>query len=124
MEELFNHYAAAFDGLKPELIAALYRLPCAISDADGVQVFTDTTSLLSKFTKNCDSLRNLGYQKALFNILSVEPLGQKELLVHVGWRVHTINSAIDFRALYICHHIAQDWFIYSANVYPGTFGHI
>lgn len=124
MEELLNNYAAAFDKLDPKLIANLYRLPCAISDADGVQTFTDRPTLVSKFSKNCQTLRQLGYQKAKFTILSVEQLGNNELLVHVGWRVSTGNADIDFRALYICHQIEQRWFLFSANVYPGCFNNV
>jgi hypothetical protein len=121
MEELFSNYAKAFDELNPELIASAYRLPCAISDADGVQTFTDMPSLVSKFSKNCDALRKLGYQQAKFNILSFEQLGNNEVLVQVGWRVNTINTNIDFRTLYICHQMDQRWFLFSANVYPGSF---
>jgi hypothetical protein len=121
MEELLNNYAAAFDRLDPELIASLYRLPCAISDADGVQTFTDSPTLVSKFSKNCEALRKLGYQRAKFTILSSEQLGINELLVHVGWRVSTGSSDIDFRALYIGHKIEHRWFLFSANVYPGGF---
>jgi hypothetical protein len=121
MEELLSDYAAAFDKLDPNLIANLYRLPCAISDADGVQTFTDRPSLISKFSKNCDALQKLGYQQAKFNILSSEQLSNKELLVHVGWRVSASNSDIEFRTLYIGHQIEQRWLLFSANVYPGSF---
>jgi hypothetical protein len=121
MEELLNNYAAAFDKLNPELIASLYRLPCAISDADGVQTFTDKATLVSKFDKNCEALHKLGYQQAKFNILSSEQLGNHELLVHVGWRVSTGSTDIDFRTLYICHQIEQRWLLFSSNVYPGSF---
>ena len=41
--------------------------------------------------------------------------------VQVGWRVHTQSSVIEFRALYICHLIESDWFIFNANVYQGSF---
>ncbi len=121
MEALLNNYAAAFDALDPERIAGLYRMPCAISDADGVQTYTDTPTLVGKFAKNCEALQKLGYQQAKFNILSTERLGNHELLVHVGWRVSTDSTDIDFRTLYICHQIEQRWLFFSANVYPGSF---
>lgn len=124
MEQLFRDYAAAFDKLDPALITSLYRLPCAISDADGVQTFRDQASLMSKFGKNCDELRRLGYQNAQFNILRAEQLGQHEMLVHVGWRVSIASADIDFRACYICHQMAQRWLIFSTNVYPGSFNHL
>lgn len=109
MEELLSDYEAAFDKLDPNLIASLYRLPCAISNADGVQTFKDRPHLVSKFSKNCDVLQKLNYQQAKFNILSSEQLNNKDLLVHVGWRVIASNSDIEFRTLYICHQIEQRW---------------
>lgn len=121
MEELLNNYAAAFDQLDPKLIANFYRLPCAISDADGVQTFTDRATLVSKFSKNCEALQKLGYHHAKFNILSSKQLGNNELLVDVGWRVSTDSSNIDFRTFYICHQVEQRWLLFSANVYSGSF---
>lgn len=121
MEELLTSYALAFDKLDPQLIANLYRLPCAISDADGVQTFTDRSTLVPKFRENCEVLRQLGYQKAKFNVHSSEHLSDNEVVVHVGWRVNTSISDIDFRAFYICHQVERRWFLYSANVYPGSF---
>lgn len=121
MEELFNNYAAAFDKLDAELIASLYRLPCAISDADGVQTFTDRAALAGKFRKNCAALRTIGYLKATFHILHVEQFSHHESLVTVGWRVSTAQSDIEFRTLYICHQVEQRWLLFSANVYPGSF---
>ena len=122
MEEFFIKYKAAFDALDPEFIASLYRLPCAISDADGVQTFTDNASLIGKFERNCEAMRNFGYQQAKFNIISHNQLAKNEILVDVGWRVVTTDTNIDFRTLYICHKIDHAWFIFSANVYPGGFG--
>ena len=49
METLFNKYAEAWNAYNPEAIANLYRLPCAISDADGVETYTDKSSLIKKF---------------------------------------------------------------------------
>lgn len=121
MDELLSSYAAAFDKLDPNLIADAYRLPCAISDADGVQTFTDRASLVSKFSKNCDALQKLGYQQAKYNILNSQQLSNNELIVHVGWRVSTNHSDIDFRTLYICHQIEHRWFLFSVHVYPGSF---
>ena len=73
MDELLKKYTAAFDTFKPIAIANLYLLPCAISDSDGIQTFTDKTSLINKFTKNCEAMKEFGYQRALFNILKQEP---------------------------------------------------
>ncbi len=122
MEALFNQYTAAFDALDPNAIADLYRLPCAISDADGVQVFTDKTDLVSKFSANCETMKSLGYQHAQYVLLREELLGQQQMLVNVGWRVFTESSQLEFRTLYICHLVEAGWRIFSANVYAGKFG--
>ncbi|WP_088328992.1 hypothetical protein [Lacimicrobium sp. SS2-24] len=120
MEELFIKYAAAFDAFDPEKIASLYRLPCAVSDADGVQTFTDKAALIKKFFANCKAMRGFGYQKAQFNILEKQQLGKKKVAVTIGWRIMTVGSHIDFRTLYICHQIENAWYIFSANVYEGS----
>lgn len=121
MEELFNKYTAAFDAFNPYEIADLYRMPCAISDADGVQTFTDRKSLAVKFSANCKAMQNFGYQKAKFNILNIQTVGSEQCAVNVGWRIETLGSNIDFRTLYICHQINHAWQIFNANVYQGSF---
>ena len=121
MEELFKKYTEAFDAFNSEVIASLYRLPCAISDADGTQTFTDRPALIEKFALNCESMRNFGYQHAQFKIMQEQPLGQDKVAVTTAWRVNAGNSNIDFRTLYVCHFIDNKWFIFSANVYQGSF---
>jgi hypothetical protein len=121
MEELFNNYTEAFNTLNSDAIASLYRLPCAISDADGTQTFTDRPALIKKFALNCESMRNFGYQCAQFKILQEQPLGQDKVAVTVAWRVKASNSNLDFRTLYVCHFIDDKWLVFSANVYQGSF---
>jgi len=121
MEEFFNKYTKAFDALNPETIASLYRLPSAISDGDGTQIFTDRPALVKKFASNCESMRNFGYQFAQFKIQQQHPLGQDKIAVTIAWRVNTGNSNIDFRTLYICHFIDSEWLVFNANVYQGSF---
>ena len=121
MEEFFKKYTEAFDALNSEAIANLYRLPCAISDADGTQTFTDRPALIEKFALNCKSMRNFGYKRAQFKIMQEQPLGQDKVSVTVAWRIDTANANIDFRTLYICHFIDNKWFTFSANVYQGSF---
>ena len=124
MKELFKQYTAAFDAFNPDAIAKLYRLPCAISDVDGVQTFTDKTALTAKFAANCENMKNFGYLNAHFNILQEQMLSPNEVVVHVGWRIVTPDSNIDFRTLYICHKLDDAWLIYSANVYEGSFENV
>jgi hypothetical protein len=121
MEELLDHYVAAFDRLDAEQIAGLYRMPCAIADADGVQTFTEHEMLVRKFSQNCLQLQQLGYQRAQYQLLSVEPLGDNQLLVNVAWRVVFADSQLDFRSMYIVHKLEQRWLIFSTHVYPGSF---
>lgn len=121
MEELFNKYTEAFNAFEPEAIASLYRLPCAISDADGVQTFTQRTALVAKFALNCESMRNFGYQHAQFTILEQHALGKDKVAATVGWRVAVNDSNVDFRTLYICHFVDHKWLVFNANVYQGSF---
>ncbi len=124
MEELFKTYTAAFDAFAPDAISNLYRLPCAISDVDGVQTYTQKAELIKKFTANCQTMDNLGYQYAQFNILQKQSLGKDKMAVTIGWRIKTLNSNIDFRTLYICHLVNETWLIFSANVYEGSFANV
>ncbi|OOF23201.1 hypothetical protein BZJ19_13190 [Salinivibrio proteolyticus] len=121
MEELFKKYNAAWDALNPRAIADLYRLPCAISDSDGVNVFCDNLSLTKKLTKNCEDMASFGYLEAKFNILNQHSLDTDQVAVTIGWRIRTASQDIEFRALYICHQIEEKWYVYSANVYRGSF---
>ncbi|MBU2978808.1 ketosteroid isomerase family protein [Alteromonas sp. C1M14] len=121
MEEFFKKYTEAFDALNSEAIANLYRLPCAISDADGTLTFTERSALIKKFALNCESMRNFSYQSAQFKIMQEQTLGQDKVAVTVAWRVNAGNSNIDFHTLYVCHFIDNKWFIFSANVYQGSF---
>ncbi|XOV80994.1 MAG: hypothetical protein ACFHVJ_08590 [Aestuariibacter sp.] len=123
MEELFTKYTAAFDAFDAVAIAGLYRLPCAISDADGVQTYSRVSELTDKFAANCEAMRNFGYQSARFNLLEIQPLGGEQVAVNIGWCINTVNSSFEFRTLYLCHKVSDQWLIFSANVYPGSFSH-
>lgn len=121
IHELLRRYTAAFDAFDPSAIASLYRFPCAVSDADGIQTYQAETKLVEKFAANCAAMRDLGYHGADFNILDTEALGTDQCSVTVGWRIKTTGSDIEFRTLYICHCVNNAWRIFNANVYPGSF---
>ncbi|WP_440053918.1 DUF4440 domain-containing protein [Pseudoalteromonas sp. T1lg65] len=121
MEALFSHYTSAFDAFDAKAIASLYRLPCAIADADGVQVYSEKDTLIQKFSANCEKMRDFGYQSAEFNIVDVQVLSDTQNTVTLEWRIHTKGAHIDFHTLYLCHKVENQWRIFSANVYPGSF---
>lgn len=121
MDELFKNYMKAFDSLDASAIARLYILPCSTSDGDGSNVFINSESLIRKFEENCSSMKTMGYQSSEFNILSETDMGETSKAVNIGWRVGTVNGAIEFRSLYICHKNENSWLIFSANVYQGAF---
>ena len=126
MTDLFERYTQAFDSFDASAIANLYTLPCATSDADGKNVFTDRVSLINKFSENCYAMKAMGYKYAEFNVLSKITMGEAAKVVNVAWRVNTSatnieSSVIEFRSLYICHQVESDWLIFSANVYEGPF---
>lgn len=121
MNELFENYTRAFDSLNASEIAGLYTLPCSTSDNDGSSVFTDKKSLIGKFEENCSSMKVMGYQSSVFKILNEIEMGENSRAVNMGWRVTTVDGEIEFRSLYICHKQENNWLIFSANVYQGTF---
>lgn len=124
MEELFQKYAAAWDAFDPEAIASLYRLHCAIADSDGVQTYTDKTELVNKLSKNCRDMSKIGYKQAKFNILNQQKLDVGQVAVTIGWLIEIETQNIEFRTLYICHKTQQTWFVFSANVYQGSFENV
>ena len=126
MIDLFERYTQAFDSFDASAIANLYTLPCATSDADGKNVFTDRVSLVNKFSENCYAMKAMGYKYAEFNVLSKITMGEAAKVVNVAWRVNTSamdieNSVIEFRTLYVCHQVEGNWLIFSANAYEGRF---
>ncbi len=121
MDELFKQYNQAFDLLDARAIADLYMLPCAASDGDGAQVFTDRDSLIGKFTGNCKSLLGMGYRYAVYNILDVVDMDATTATAILGWRVYLDKSELEFRTLYVCQKHNGKWRIFSANVYQGSF---
>ena len=121
MDKLFQKYSDAFDSLDPNAIVSLYMIPCATSDGDGTQVFSKKEALLEKFEKNCLSMKTMGYSSSSFNILSETSMGEESKAINIGWRVQFEKSEIEFRSLYICQKISNQWYIFSANVYEGSF---
>ena len=124
MEALFKQYATAWDASNPKAIAELYCLPCATADSDGVQTFSQRAALIIKLDKNCRDMQSFGYKQAKFNILNEQPLAKGQVAVTIGWLIETAHQNIEFRTLYICHQIEQTWYIFSANVYPGSFNDV
>ncbi len=121
MNELFQNYTKAFDSLDASAIARLYTLPCSTSDGDGSNIFNNSDSLINKFEENCSSMKTMGYQSSEFSILNEIDMGETAKAINIGWRVSTVNGAIEFRSLYICHKNENRWLIFSANVYQGAF---
>jgi hypothetical protein len=121
MNNFFSEYARAFDSLQANAIASLYQLPCAISDGDGTQVFSSNSSLIEKFSLNCNALQTMGYKAAKFTILTEQSLGLLAKAVTLGWQVKLANGKMEFRAHYVCQFQQDNWRIFSVNVFPGSF---
>ncbi len=118
---LFKNYQTAFDNFDGSVIAENYKIPCAITDADGCAVFDNRANLINKFTRNCEQLTSLGYQSSELKIGDVKALGDAATSVDIGWRVKLAQGEIEFRTLYLCHKSNQEWHIFNAQVYPGSF---
>ena len=121
MKQLFDKYTAAFDALKASEIAKLYKLPCATSDGDGQAVFTTESSLIDKFDANCNTMIAMGYSHSQYNIINQEMLGEGACAVTIGWKVFTKSAPIEFRSHYVCHKVDDQWKIFTAQVFSGTF---
>ena len=121
IKSLFDSYNNAFDTRDHVKITALYTLPCATSDGDGQHVFRTEREVLEKFKTVCLNMKTMGCLHSEYKILKQESLGDKACAVTLGWKVHTENNAIEFRAHYICHKVEGQWKIFSAQVFNGTF---
>ena len=121
MDKLFQKYSEAFDSFDSEAIASLYTLPCATSDGDGANVFSSKESLVEKFEQNCDAMKAIGYQWSEFNIHHTQNLGENSKAITLGWRIHLEEEKIEFCTHYICHKENNQWLVFSANVYEGSF---
>ncbi|MEM0911187.1 MAG: hypothetical protein AAGJ37_09445 [Pseudomonadota bacterium] len=121
VEAFFKKYVKAWDSFDADSIATFYRLPCAISDSDGVRTYSDAAELRKKFEKNYNDMYGFGYKSARFNILNQSNLSQDQVAITVGWRIKTETQKLEFRTLYICHLLNDAWLIVSANIYPESF---
>jgi ketosteroid isomerase-like protein len=120
MEELtslLQSYGQAFDDKNAVAIATKYTMPCAISDADGALVFSQSAALIEKFDKNCQRLTELKHQYSEFVISEMRQLGRNVAKVDVGWRVYFSDKPSEFRCLYIMHKTELGWKIFSAQLY-------
>ena len=121
METLFQKYSAAFDALNASAITDLYTYPCATADGDGAKVFSTREQLCRKFTDNCESMSDMGYQHSQFTVLDIIDMDETTKTAILGWRVQLQNSTLEFKSLYVCHKQNEAWKIFSANVYAGQF---
>lgn len=116
-EQFFETYTRAFDDFDGCAIAALYCVPCAISDGDGEQFYSGRQGLEQKFSANCQAMRELAYRRAEFRILHEQKLGGSAMAVTVLWLIHTDKQPIEFGCHYVFHSVAGQWRIFAANVY-------
>lgn len=121
VKELFERYLQAFDAHDAAAISSLYTLPCALSDGAGQDVFTDKEPLVARFQQVCTQLQGMGYKGSEFNILKQEAMGPAACAVTVGWKTHFQNSETEYRGLYICHKVEEDWRVFTAHVFAGAF---
>ena len=121
MENFFNRYRDAFDAFDPETISSFYTLPCSTSDNDGLNVFSDSKSLINKLKLNCQSMKSMGCISSKFNILQTIDMGTLAKSIHVAWQVKTKSSNIEFRASYTLQKVEKDWRIFNVHVYPGCY---
>ncbi|MEC4728605.1 hypothetical protein HWQ46_24085 [Shewanella sp. D64] len=117
LKTLLHSYGQAFDDKDAVAIAGKYTIPCAISDADGALVFSQSSALTEKFDKNCTRLTEQGHQYSEFVISEIRQLGRNVAKVDVGWRVYFSDMSSEFRCLYIMHKTELGWRIFSAQLY-------
>ena len=120
----FETYQNGFDKFDPSAIASHYAIPCSVLDVDGLQFFSSHADLLEKLSSNCHSMKGMGYSGSEFSIHEIGVLGTAAVSVDLGWRVQLESGLLDFRTLYICRKIEDQWQVFNAIVYEGVYDEV
>ncbi len=117
LEQFFASYLKGFDTFDASLIASHYRLPANILDGDGLCSYLSEDELRKKFSANCKSFKEMGYQFASFEIEDYKQTGPSAAIVTLAWRVSLFNACHDFMTSYVCMFSGSQWQIISAVAY-------
>lgn len=118
--QFFQSYQKGFNHFDALAIASHYLVPATISDADGLRTYLSTQELISKFTENCTSFRQMGYVSAQFSPGLCHSSGDNAATVDLGWSILLENDRRDFRTTYMCVLAEERWKIITAMVYAGA----
>ncbi|HET7772603.1 MAG TPA: hypothetical protein VFK82_02140 [Burkholderiaceae bacterium] len=87
-------YAAAFDALDGDAVAALWHTPCGIADARGVVWWTDAADTAANMRALCEVYRKAGYLRAQYRMLDAVPMGADDAFVNVAWVIEGSGGTV------------------------------
>ena len=120
LTQFFEQYREAWNVLDWNWIAGHYSVPCAISDADGPQVYTGHDQIVAKFQRGCELLKERGFGGCSFAVTLRHQLGSEAAAVDLDWQIEATSGPLTFRTLYVCHNTNTGWRIYAAHAYLKT----
>jgi hypothetical protein len=94
IHRFFDHYAAAFNALDGDAVAARWHTPSGIADARGVTWWTDTGAVANNMRALCEVYRKAGYVRAQYRVLDVVPLGADDAFVNVAWVIEGSGGTV------------------------------
>jgi hypothetical protein len=111
LERFFASYAAAFDRLDPEAIAAHYALPSMLCTNAERVVWTDVAAIVENMRQLCRAYRRAGYQRASYETVSVAERGAAHAVVDLLWTVERADGLAPwrFRTGYDVQRQADEW---------------
>lgn len=93
IDDFFARYRAAFDALDGEAVAALWRTPCAISQAGVVTWWSEPEPMRDNMLRLCEVYRQAGFASCTPRIETVLPLGAHDAFVRVDWTLKQADGS-------------------------------
>jgi hypothetical protein len=111
LDRFFASYAAAFDRLDPEAIAAHYAVPSLLCTNAGRVAWTDAAAVVENMRRLCQAYRRAGYQHASYEVVSALARGDMHAVVDVLWTVERADGLPSwrFRTGYDVQRQANEW---------------
>ena len=116
LSQLFDRYKQGFVEYCPHSIANCYRIPCAVADGDGVNVYDSDEALLKKFDKNCNVLKQQDLRNVDYRVNNVTEISNNAIAVDIEWSISLGHTNVSFSGHYVCQKIDDNWRIFSAQL--------
>lgn len=123
--DFFARYAAAFEALDGDAVAALYGSPCGLLDRNGYTHWAERAQVLDNMRALCALYRQRGLVAARPTIVQWMPQGDFAGYADVRWTLQWQAAVPDARTTafhtgYLLHRAGHDWRIQLCTAYQET----